>query len=227
MQDLRLRETKALLLSKRNLFELVQREDATGRRPAVLSDTPDVLASHTRGYGKENLRPGDYLESFTRFVREQRNAIAVLDTICTRPTDLSRAGPKNLYLTLGRGGFTIRQLNPALFRMSNKDIAAGIISLIRRYSINAELLGYEERTRRAVFRLKQAYSFSRVEEKWISRMEKYLLSESVLSVHTFDESIILRDKGGFAALSKLSRSQLENIVTELNTYLYDDRGFAA
>lgn len=76
-------------------------------------------------------------------------------------------------------------------------------------------------------RLKQAHNFSRAEEKWIDRMEKYLLNESVLSVHTFDESVIFREKGGFAALNKLFNNQLESIVTELNTYLYDDGGLAA
>lgn len=227
VQDLRPHEAKALLLSKRDLFEFIQNEGSTGRRPIVLSDTPDALASHTRGYGKENLRPGDYLESFARFVREQRNEIAALNIICTRPADLSRASLKSLRLALGREGFTVRQLNSALSQMSNQDIAADIISLIRRYGINAELLGHEERIRRAVARLKQAHSFSRAEEKWIDRMEKYLLNESVLSVHTFDESAIFRDKGGFAALNKLFRNRLESIVTELNTYLYDDGGLAA
>ena len=85
----------------------------------------------------------------------------------------------------------------------------------------------KERIRRAVARLKQAHNFSRAEEKWIDRMEKYLLNESVLSVHTFDESVIFREKGGFAALNKLFNNQLESIVTELNTYLYDDGGLAA
>ena len=227
VQDLSPREAKKLLLSKRDLFELIQSEGRGGRRAIVLSDTPDALTGHTRGYGKENLRPGDYLESSARFVREQRNEIAALNIICTRPADLSRASLKSLRLALGREGFTVRQLNSALSQMSNQDIAADIISLIRRYGINAELLGHEERIRRAVARLKQAHSFSKAEEKWIDRMEKYLLNESVLSVHTFDESVIFRDKGGFAALNKLFNNQLESIVTELNTYLYDDGGLAA
>ena len=227
VQDLCPREAKALLLSKRDLFELIQNEGSPGRRPIVLSDTPDALTGHTRGYGKDNLRPGDYLESFARFVREQRDEIAALNIICTRPADLSRASLKSLRLALGREGFTLRQLNSALSQTSNKDIAADIISFIRRYGINAELLGHEERIRRAVARLKQAHNFSRAEEKWIDRMEKYLLNESVLSVHTFDESVTFREKGGFAALNKLFNNQLESIVTELNTYLYDDGGLAA
>ena len=227
VRDLRPREAKALLLSKRDLFELIQNEGSTGRRPIVLSDTPDALTCHTRGYGKDNLRPGDYLESFARFVREQRDEIAALNIICTRPADLSRASLKSLRLALGREGFTLRQLNSALSHTSNRDIAADIISFIRRYGINAELLGHEERIRRAVARLKQAHSFSRAEEKWIDRMEKYLLNESVLSVQTFDESVTFREKGGFAALNKLFGNQLESIVNELNAYLYDDGGLAA
>ena len=227
VRDLRPREAKALLLSKRDLFELIQNEGSTGRRPIVLSDTPDALTGHTWGYGKDNLRPGDYLESFARFVREQRDEIAALNIICTRPADLSRASLKSLRLALGREGFTLRQLNSALSHTSNRDIAADIISFIRRYGINAELLGHEERIRRAVARLKQAHSFSRAEEKWIDRMEKYLLNESVLSVQTFDESVTFREKGGFAALNKLFGNQLESIVNELNAYLYDDGGLAA
>lgn len=228
VQDLPPRKAKELLLSRRDLFEFIQgSESASESRPVVLSDTPDALTSHTRGYGKDNLRPGDYLESFARFVKEQRHAIEALNVICTRPADLSRASLKSLRLALGREGFTARQLNSALSQMSNQDIAADIISFIRTYGVNAELLGHEERIRRAVARLKQAHSFSSAEEKWIDRMEKYLLNESVLSVRTFDESVMFKDKGGFAALDNLFHHQLENIVTELNTYLYDDGGLAA
>lgn len=91
------------MLSKRDLFELIQSEDYAGRRPVVLSDTPDALTSHTRGYGKENLRPGDYLESFARFVREQRNAIAALNTICTRPGRPQPRKPQELASGSGTG----------------------------------------------------------------------------------------------------------------------------
>ena len=221
------REARELLLARRDALALLRASDGTGSRPIVLSDTPDALTSHTQGYGKDHLRPADYLESFARFVREHRDEIAAMNLICTRPADLTRESLKSLRLTLGREGFTVRQLNSALSRMSNTDIAADIIGLVRCYGVNAELLGHEERVRRAVARLKQAHEFSAAEKKWIDRMEKYLLNESVLSVRTFDESVVFRDRGGFAALNKLFRNELENLVNELNAYLYDDGGLAA
>lgn len=227
VRDARPREAKKLLLSARAAFELLQREGAATRRSIVLSDTPDALAAHTRGYGRDNLRPDDYLESFSRFVREQRNEIAALNIICTRPSDLGRDSLKSLRLALEREGFTELQLNSAISQLRNREIAADIISLVRCYAVQAELLDHEERIRRAVARLKAAHSFSRAEEKWIDRMEKYLLSESVLSVRTFDESPAFRERGGFAALDKLFQYRLESLVHELNSYLYDDGGLAA
>ena len=111
--------------------------------------------------------------------------------------------------------------------MSNKDIVADIVSLIRRFGINAELLGHEERIRRAVNRLKEAHRFTKIESKWIDRMEKYLLNENVLNVQTFNESAAFLDKGGFANIDKIFNHQLESIIAELNGYLYDDGGRAA
>ena len=197
LQDMRPREAKALLLSKSGLFELIQNEGYVGRRGIVIDTKEDVLTSHTRGYGKGNLAPQDYLQAFAAFVQNNRNEVAALNIICTRPADLTRETLKSLRLALGREGFTVRQLNSALNSMSSTKIVADIISLIRRYGINAQLLGHEERIQRAIERLKTAHSFSRTEEKWIDRMANYLRNESVLSVASFDSHPAFRGKGGF------------------------------
>ena len=227
LQDMRPREAKTLLLSKTALFELIQNEGYRGGRGIVIDNKPDGITGHTRGDGKGNLPPQDYLQAFATFVQNNRNEVAALNIICTRPADLTREALKSLRLALGREGFTVRQLNSALNSMSNTAITADIISFIRRYAINAELLGHEERIERAVARLKAAHDFSSAEEKWIDRMASYLLNESVLSVASFDSHPAFRGKGGFVALNRLFRNNLESIVAELNIYLYDDGGLAA
>lgn len=226
LESLPPRKARELLQSQRKLFRLIDAPSGPGR-PVVIDTTPDEITGHTRGFGKDNLRPEDYLESFARFVKENRNAVAALNVVCTKPSDLTRESLKSLRLALGREGFTALQLSSAVSQMSNKDIVADIVSLIRRFGINAELLGHEERIRRAVSRLKEAHNFTKIEAKWIDRMEKYLLNENVLNVQTFNESAAFLDNGGFTRINKIFSNQLESIIAELNGYLYDDGGRAA
>lgn len=216
-------EAKNCLLSHRDLFSLLQGERSGGGRPVVISGAEDELVSHTRGYGGGS-RPEDYLDAFSDYVQTNMNEIAALHIVCTRPRDLTRESLKNLRLTLDREGFTVQQLNTAISELTNEEIAADIISLIRRYAIGAELIGHEARIRRAVDKLKKAHRFTRQELSWLSRVEKYLMEESVLNVTVFDEDGRFKSAGGFAKINKVFQNQLESVVLELNEYLYDDGG---
>ena len=62
---------------------------------------------------------------------------------------------------------------------------------------------------------------------WIKRMETYLMNESVLNVKIFDEDVRFKEQGGFKKIDNVFQNQLENIVLELHTYLYDDGGKTA
>ena len=62
---------------------------------------------------------------------------------------------------------------------------------------------------------------------WIGRMEKYLLEESVLNLQVFEEDSRFKSSGGFDKINKIFQNKLENIVMELNEYLYDDGGRVA
>ena len=215
------------LLANEELFALLQAHKPNGGKPVVISDKEDELISHTRGYGKNDQRPEDYLDAFSQYVITNMNEIAALKIICTRPRDLTRASLKNLKLALDREGFTTQQLNTAISELTNEAMAADIISLIRRYAIGSALISHEARIRRAVDKLKKAHKFTKQELSWIARMEKYLMEESVLNVGVFDEDSRFKGNGGFAKINKVFANKLESIVLELNEYLYDDGGKSA
>ena len=217
-------QAKEYLSSQRALFAMLQEKKANGGRPVVISEEEDTLLSHTRGYGKTEQRPKDYLDAFSAYVHTNINEIAALKIICTRPRELTRESLKDLRLALDREGFTTQQLNTAVSQLTNEEMAADVISLIRRYAIGSTLISHEARIRRAVDKLKKAHKFSKQELSWIGRMEKYLMEESVLNVSVFDEDSRFKSAGGFAKIDKVFANQLENIVLELNEYLYDDGG---
>ena len=215
------------LLANEELFALLQAHKPNSGKPVVISDEEDELLKHTRGYGKKDQRPEDYLDAFSEYVTSNMNEIAALKIICTRPKDLTRASLKNLKLALDREGFTTQQLNTAISELTNEEMAADIISLIRRYAIGSALISHEARIRRAVDKLKKAHKFTKQELSWIARMEKYLMEESVLNVGVFDEDSRFKTNGGFAKINKVFANKLESIVLELNEYLYDDGGRTA
>ncbi|MCD8148879.1 MAG: type I restriction-modification system endonuclease [Clostridiales bacterium] len=215
------------LLAYYDMFEMLQNSSSGGGNPVVISDKEDELISHTRGYGNSEVRPEDYLDEFSAYVKNNLNEIAALNIICTRPRDLTRDALKSLMLTLDREGYTTQQLNTAISQLTNEKMAADIISLIRRYAIGSVLISHEARIRRAVDKLRKAHNFSKQELNWIRRMEDYLMNESVLNVQVFDEDSRFKTQGGFMKINKVFGNQLVNIVLELNEYLYDDGGQVA
>lgn len=226
LQNSKPEEAKKQLLACKDVFEMLQQTRPNGGRKLVISDQEDELLSHTRGYGSSD-RPEDYLDAFANYVKTNLNEVAALNIVCTRPKELTRESLKSLRLTLDWEGFTTQQLNTAISQMTNEEITADIISLIRRYAIGSALISHEARIRKAVDKLKKAHHFSMQELNWISRMEKYLMEESVLNVAVFDEDGRFKAQGGFNKINKVFGNQLESIVLELNEYLYDDGGRTA
>ena len=220
-------EAKERLLAYYQAIKYMQQVRIEGSNIVVISDTEDELISHTRGYGKDEQRPEDYLDSFSSFVKNNRNEIAALNIVCTKPSDLTRKELKSLTLALDREGYTTQQLNTAVSQMTNQEMAADMISLIRRYAIGSPLISHEERIHKAVEKLVQNHDFNKTEINWMKRIEKYLIQESVINVSVFDEDSRFKAEGGYARINKIFKLQLKDYIRELNGYLYDDGGRSA
>ncbi len=220
-------EARNTLLMEASLLEMLDDKHGHGGYTKVISDKQDKFLIRERGFGKNEQRPEDYIEAFEDFVKNNVNEIAALNIICTRPKELTRETIKSLRMALAQNGFTTQQLNTAVSEITSEEITADIISLVRRYAIGSPLVSHQARIRRAVDKLKKAHNFSRVELNWLSRIESYLLNESVMNVKVFDEDERFKTNGGYKRLNQIFRNNLEGIITELNEYLYDDGGRTA
>lgn len=220
-------EARNTLLMEASLLEMLDDKHGHGGYTKVISDKQDKFLIRERGFGKNEQRPEDYIEAFEDFVKNNVNEIAALNIICTRPKELTRETLKSLRMALAQNGFTTQQLNTAVSEVTSEEITADIISLVRRYAIGSPLVSHQARIRRAVDKLKKAHNFSKVELNWLSRIESYLLNESVMNVKVFDEDERFKTNGGYKRLNQIFRNNLEGIITELNEYLYDDGGRTA
>lgn len=215
-------DAKNFLLKHSALFKFLQEKTP---RPFIISEHEDFLLEHKRV--PANIHK-DYLDEFMKFIQENQNEIAALNIVCTRPKNLTRADLKSLRLQLEVENFTVERLNAAISKISNAEIAADIISIIRRFALGAPLLNHEDKIKSAVNKLRAAHNFNANELKWLSRIEKYLLNESLINAATFDEAgTAFKNFGGFKNLDKVFGGNLQKIIDEINFYLYDDGGDAA
>ena len=214
---------KQILVDKKQAFIILDDDKNGSYTPTVIiDDRGDKVVEEKYGYGKNDCPPQDYLDEFTKFVQENPNKIKALSLVCTRPCDLTREDLKSLKLALDREGYTIRQLNSAIKEVSNADIAADIISIVRRFAIGSPLVGHEARIKNAIAKLKQAHVFNTIQLNWLQRIETYLLKESVLNVNVFNEDGRFKERGGFNAINKQFGGNLTDIVKEINTYIYEE-----
>ena len=217
-------EAKAYIEKMKKVFEIFNEGGMDGSRPVVISDKSDEIREHSRGYG-EGTRPQDYLDEFKNFIVENMNQIAALNIVCTRPKELTREALKSLKLELDRHHFTEMQLNTAWKELKNEEIAADIISFIRQQALGSTLMSHEERIKKAMSKLRKNHTFSKMEQDWLNRIENYLLNESVLTKESF-ETGAFKTRGGFKQIDKIFKNQLEEIIHEVNDYLYDDRSIS-
>ena len=212
---------KELLLRKKDAFGAFKLQK-TDTRYIPVSNKEDSLIKVARGFGKGQ-EPADYIESFSAYLKANRNKIEALEIVCARPADLTLADLRSLSAALDANGYNSIQLNTAIQQVTKEDCAADIITLVRRYAIGSPLVSHEERIHNAVKKLCKAHDFTAGEKKWIERIEKYLINESVLNAQTFDEYLAWRNQGGFSKVNKIFSNTLGSIIKELNTYLYEDK----
>ncbi|WP_111709135.1 type I restriction-modification system endonuclease [Lutibacter citreus] len=184
----------------------------------LLSEHEDEIIAVERGYGK-SVKPEDYIEAFKKFIQENRNKIAALNIVCSKPSELDRASLKDLKLLLEQEKFNAMSLNTAWKTTKNEDIAADIISFIRTMALDTPLVNHEQRIKNAVEKIKQLKPWNKIQLKWIERFEAQLLKETVLNLEDLNKKPFIND-GGFKRLNKIFDNDLENLIVDLNQNLY-------
>lgn len=201
----------------RDAFKYIHAEHH--ERPVFISNEQDELISHERSYGGAT-KPEDYLKEFRDFIDNNMNQIAALNIVATRPKELTRAELKELKLTLDRNNFSETMLQTAWKQMTNEEIAADIISFIRQRSMGDALISKEERIHSAIVKTKAAHpDMSKIQIGWLDKIEAYLMKETVLNKESFDAEAF-KNKGGYNAVNKAFAGKLDEIIDEINTYMY-------
>lgn len=162
----------------------------------------------------------DYIESFRKYILENRNRMAALDIICTRPAALTRDSLRELATQLSLAGYDAVKLNTAWKNATNERIAADIIAFVRSLALGNPLISHEDRIKNAMKKVRAMKDWTRVQQQWLNRFESQLISESILHKEDLDRGIFRQEGGGFARLDKIFGNELESVLNTINENLY-------
>ena len=197
-------------------------KSGTGR-DMLISDDLDDLVGIERGYGKENVRPEDYLEGFKAFIEENKNALDALLVVTQRPRDLTRQQLRELKLKLDEGGYSETALRSAWSQVSNQDIAASIIGFIRQQALGSPLMSYEQRVGRALQKVLASQRWTPPQRKWLERIGRQLKVETIVDRDALDRGQF-KAQGGFQRLNKVFGGKLEQVLGDLRSEVWRDVG---
>lgn len=194
------------------------------KRGKYYSDKKDTLLETTRGYGDTD-KPEDYLEAFNIFVNENKDKIEAIKIVCTKPSDLTRAQLKELKLALDKQNFNETSLNEATSAVKNEKIVADIISYVRQAVLNTPVRNRTERVKSAFEKLIANNSFNKMQLDLLEKIKTYMMHESILNVETF-EAPAFKSDGGFKRFNMKFGGRLLEIIKQINTFIYEDKGVA-
>jgi len=217
-------QVKAILKGKESILAFLD-ENRSRPNKQFISNHEDELLSHTRGYGNAE-KPEDYLNEFKEFITDNMNKIPALAIVCQRPRELTRKALRELKLAFDQHNYTEPNLRTAWREYKNEEIAADIISFIRRQALGDPLISHEERIKKAMQKVYGLQQWSKLQRQWLERIEKQLLQESVFERDDFDRGAF-KTSGGFDKINKIFQGNLGGLLEEINNALYpEERKYA-
>ncbi len=186
----------------------------------LISGHGDEVINVSHGYAVHK-KPEDYLESFGKYLTENKNKIPAIMVVTTKPRDLTREQLKELRLILDREGYNEMTLKTAWKDANNVEIAASIIGFIRQSVLGSPLIPYQDRVKYAMDAILASQPWTDPQRKWLERIGKQLEQETIVDRASLDSGRF-KDQGGFNRLNKIFNGQMNEILGRISDELWKD-----
>lgn len=204
---------------KTALVEFLDSKSANPQR-IYLSDHSDEVVDVTRGYGKNNQRPGDYLEEFRTYITTHKDTVEAINLCATRPQSLTRETLKELRLKLANEGFDETRLRAAWRETNNADIVATIIGYIRNAILDAPVVPFDSRVKRAMQHVLSSQQWTNPQRQWLERIGKQFRENTLVDRAALDEGQFKDAGGGFNRLNKVFDGKLVFVLEEITEQIW-------
>lgn len=175
----------------------------------------DVSSEAVIRKGIEYQRPEDYLVSFARFVKENKEQIEAIQILLERPKNWKTEALTDLRKKLAMNDFSEKELQKAHKLVYHKDLA-DIISMVKHAVKEEPILTAEERVDKALKKVMSGKSFNEEQMNWLGLIRQHLISNLTIELADFEYAPIFERQGGRGKAERVFEGRLESLIEEIN-----------
>src|SRR3990172_3887637 len=205
------------LLRDKNFQELLLNYPKAKRTFLIGYEVPDEVSSEVMIHaGSDYQKPEDYLEAFSRFVKENPEQIEAIQILLERPKEWKTDVLNELRKKLVRNNFPEKELQKAHKLVHNKALA-DIISMVKHAARKEEpIYTVEERVDRALKMIVVEKSFNEEQIKWLGFIREHLVQNLTIEMRDFDYAPIFERHGGLGRAKKVFKDEFEELIAKIN-----------
>ena len=219
-ENLRRQYTETITLLKSNGFQKL----LTGYKRArpvfyIAENAQDEVTSDIMfDIGDRYMKPPDYLEAFSQFVKENGSQIEEMKIILERPKNFRTEVLKELRKIMAQRQFAEAELQKAYEILQQKH--PDIISMIKHASKAEEpLLEAQERVERTLLQVFGNRILSDEQKQWLGYIREHLIKNLTIDRQDFEEIPVFEQHGGWSIFRKLFGTDSETILSDINSYI--------
>jgi type I restriction enzyme R subunit len=166
--------------------------------------------------GSDYQKPEDYLESFAKFVRENKEQIEAIQILLEKPKKWKTGVLNELRQKLDRNKFPEKELQKAHKLVHHKALA-DIISMVKHAAIEQEpIYTAEERVYQALKKVMAGKTFDEEQMSWLELIRQHLIQNLTIEMDDFDYAPIFERVGGRGKAEKVFKERLKSLIDEIN-----------
>lgn len=118
-------------------------------------------------------------------------------------------------LELGKNKIDIFELKSRICNILDIDIKSNTLKLI----------DIKDILDKSIYKLKKEFEFTKLQEKWLQKIEKYILREGTIDKEAFENGNFKRE-GGFEKYNKIFDDKLHIVIEKLKEHMFSDNELA-
>ena len=183
-------------------------------------DSRDTVSSEfVFRHDDKALKPGDYLELFSQFIRDNKAKIDALSVLFNSPRKWNTTVLKEIRVELKKNSFDEENVRKAHALTGHKAMA-DIISIIKNADSSAHpLFTAEEHVNAVIDDIIRTHTFNDEQKQWLSYIREHLIVNLAIEKDNFDLVPVLERHGGLGKAKKIFGDELDKIIEEINVKL--------